>query len=203
MVRRAKPADLTDACFMAGGVKGDMTCNGTWQHYAAPRIAAGGPLSQDVMKCQLKPLARTDYGVTEFSEAQWAQLQATFATGVCDYSKPGVSQQKPKARWLSFEAGPGGQPLGDPPASQGPRELLAELSALLDSFDLHKRVQWKLEVVLDYVGWRLARGDLDQACKGLEHFASQARRESHRGLTPTQSRELVAGAAKVEVLIGC
>ena len=53
-VRRAKPADLSDTCFMAGGVKGDLTCNGTWQYYAAPRIAAGGPLSQDVMKCRLK-----------------------------------------------------------------------------------------------------------------------------------------------------
>ena len=45
-VRRAKPADLRDGCFMAGGVIGDLTCNGTWQHYAAPRKAAGGPLSR-------------------------------------------------------------------------------------------------------------------------------------------------------------
>ena len=116
-VRRAKPADLFDTCFMAGGVKGDLTCNGTWQYYAAPRIAAGGPLSQDVMKCRLKRLSRSDYGAIAFTDAQWAQLRAAFPTGVCDYSKRGVSQQRPKARWLTFEAGPGGQPLGRAPVS--------------------------------------------------------------------------------------
>jgi hypothetical protein len=116
-VRRAKPADLSDTCFMAGGVKGDLTCNGTWQYYAAPRIAAGGPLSQDVMKCRLKRLSRSDYGAIAFTDAQWAQLQAAFPTGVCDYSKRGVSQHRPKARWLTFEAGPGGQPLGHAPVS--------------------------------------------------------------------------------------
>ena len=52
-----------DACFMAGGVEGDLTCNGTWRHYGSPRIAAGGPLSSDVVKCRLKPLARADYAV--------------------------------------------------------------------------------------------------------------------------------------------
>ena len=82
---------------MAGGVIGDLTCNGTWQHYGDARQVAGGPLSSDVMKCQLKPLVRSDYGVT-FTDAQWASLQATFPTGVCDYSKPGVAQQGPKAR---------------------------------------------------------------------------------------------------------
>jgi uncharacterized tannase-like protein DUF6351 len=116
-VRRAKPAELSDTCFMAGGVKGDLTCNGTWQYYAAPRIAAGGPLSQDVMKCRLKRLSRSDYGAIAFTDAQWAQLKAAFPTGVCDYSKRGVSQRRPKARWLTFETGPGGRPLGRAPVS--------------------------------------------------------------------------------------
>ena len=118
-VRRAKPADLSDTCFMAGGVKGDLTCNGTWQYYAAPRIAAGGPLSQDVMKCRLKRLSRSDYGAIALTDEQWAQLQAAFPTGVCDYSKRGVSRRRPKAGWLTFEAGPGGQPLGRAPVSSG------------------------------------------------------------------------------------
>jgi hypothetical protein len=117
-VRRARPADLRDGCFMPGGVIGDLTCNGTWQHYGNPRQAAGGPLSSDVMKCQLKPLVRSDYNVT-FTDAQWALLQATFPTGVCDYSKPGVSQQGPKARWLTYENGPGGEELGPAPTSVG------------------------------------------------------------------------------------
>ena len=72
-VRRARPESLGDACFMAGGVRADLTCNGTWRHYGTPRIAAGAPLSLDVVKCRLKPLARADYAVT-FTDAQWAQL---------------------------------------------------------------------------------------------------------------------------------
>ena len=115
-VQRAKPASLHDACFMPAGVEGDLTCNGTWTYYRVPRQAAGAPFALDVIKCQLKPLARGDYSVT-FTDAQWAQLQAAFPTGVCDFSRPGVSQQPPKARWLTFADGPGGRPLGDAPSA--------------------------------------------------------------------------------------
>ena len=111
----AKPAELRDACFMAGGVQADLTCNGTWTYYRAPRHVAGSPFTLDVVKCRLKPLARADYAVT-FTDAQWAQLEAAFPTGVCDYAQPGVSQQPPKARWLTFADGPGGRPLGPAPA---------------------------------------------------------------------------------------
>ena len=52
-----------------------------------------------------------------FTDAQWAQLEAAFPTGVCDYAQPGVSQQPPKARWLTFADGPGGRPLGPAPAA--------------------------------------------------------------------------------------
>jgi hypothetical protein len=120
-VRRAKPTGLQDGCYVsaaAGGfLPGDFTCGGVWQYYGAPRQVAGGPLASDVMKCQLKPLVRSDYAVT-FTDEQWAALQATFPTGVCDYSKPGVSQQGPKATWLTFANGPGGEPLGAAPTSQ-------------------------------------------------------------------------------------
>ena len=112
-----KPATLRDACFMPGAVEGDLTCNGTWTYYRAPRHVAGSPLSLDVVKCRLKPLARADYDLIAFSDAQWAQLQATFPDGVCDYSRPGVSQQPPKARWQTFADGPGGRALGPAPAA--------------------------------------------------------------------------------------
>ena len=45
-------------------------------------------------------------GVT-FTDAQWAALQATFPTGVCDFSKPGVGFQ-PNVPWLTYAGGPGG-----------------------------------------------------------------------------------------------
>jgi hypothetical protein len=80
-------------------------------------MTAGGPATNDVMKCQLKPLNRLDYSVS-FTDAQWAQLQSTFASGVCDYSKRGVAQRKPKSAWLTFADGPGGRSLGKPPVSR-------------------------------------------------------------------------------------
>ena len=106
-----KPAE---GCFMAEGVRGDLSCNGTWTSYGNPRLAAGVPYTLDIVKCQLKPLARADYAVS-FSDEQWATLQTTFPNGVCDFSRPGVNQGPPKARWLTFADGPGGRALGNAP----------------------------------------------------------------------------------------
>jgi hypothetical protein len=44
------------------------------------------------------------------------RLNAVFPGGVCDWSKPGVSQQEPMSP-LSFAAGPGGVPR--PPTIRG------------------------------------------------------------------------------------
>ena len=105
-----------EGCFMAGGVRGDLSCNGTWTAYGNPRLAAGAPYTLDVVKCALKPLARSDYAVA-FTDEQWATLQATFPSGVCDFSRPGIEQRPPKARWLTFADGPGGRALGAAPAA--------------------------------------------------------------------------------------
>ena len=77
---------------------------------------AGDTATVATMKCQLKPLRRSDYAVT-FSDGEWTALQATFPEGVCDFSKPGVGFQ-PSVPWLTYAQGPGGRPLGTPPASQ-------------------------------------------------------------------------------------
>ena len=45
-----------------------------------------------------------------------ATLQGAFPDGVCDFSKPGVGFQ-PNVPWLDYTNGPGGQPLGSPPAT--------------------------------------------------------------------------------------
>jgi hypothetical protein len=95
-------------------VRGDLSCNGTWTPYGNPRLAAGAPYTLDVVKCALEPLSRADY-VVAFTDAQWATLQATFPSGVCDFSRPGVEQRPPKARWLTFAEGPGGRALGAAP----------------------------------------------------------------------------------------
>lgn len=115
-IARNKPAEAVDACWVAGRKVTDMNlCRPAFPYFGAPRIAAGGPPSHDIVKCQVKPLDRGDYTVS-FSDAQWGRLGAAFPTGVCDWSKPGVDQQ-PSIPWMTFADGPGGEPAGDPPVS--------------------------------------------------------------------------------------
>jgi hypothetical protein len=90
-------------------------------HQGSPRMAAGGPLSEDVFKCALKPLdfAGADYAGIAFTPDQQARLQAVFPTGVCDFTKPGIGQDAQPAGWVTFANGPGGEPLGPAPVSHG------------------------------------------------------------------------------------
>jgi hypothetical protein len=76
-------------------------------------------MSHDLMKCQLKPLNPLDYlsMLVPFTSDQWTRLQAAFPNGVCDWSKPSVDQV-PTVPWTTFQAGPGGQPLGPAPLSK-------------------------------------------------------------------------------------
>jgi Tannase-like family of unknown function (DUF6351) len=117
---RDKPSDAVDSCFIAERQITDMNiCRAAFPYFGAPRIAAGGPPSHDVLKCQLKPLARSDYASmpTPFTDDQWARLKAALPSGVCDWSKPGVDQV-PSAPWTTFQAGPGGQALPPAPVSK-------------------------------------------------------------------------------------
>jgi Tannase-like family of unknown function (DUF6351) len=96
------------------------TCDQTVSAYGTPRIGADEPMSDDVMKCQLKPLRREDYPVT-FTDPQWQALQHAFPGGVCDYSKPGVSQHG-AVPWLTYQTRRGrviygGKRMGRPPRS--------------------------------------------------------------------------------------
>src|SRR5204862_5797907 len=84
--------------------------------YTSPRQAAGGPQSENILKCQLKPLVASDYTGVTFTTGQLTRLNAVFSTGVCDWTKAGVGQQDPLSP-LTFSAGPGGVPLGPPPTS--------------------------------------------------------------------------------------
>ena len=63
--------------------------------------AAGGGLTGDTLKCQLKPLDFGSYPVS-FTPAQQTRLSATFPTGVCDWSKPGVDERPPLGTWLDY-----------------------------------------------------------------------------------------------------
>ncbi|QHS09531.1 DUF6351 family protein [Sinimarinibacterium sp. NLF-5-8] len=93
--------------------------------YRTPRMVAGDAITTDTNKCQLKPLDRADpdYGNARFSDEQWQRLQATFPTGVCDFTLPGVSQQ-PTVAWQTYQDASGnviygGQALPAAPANSG------------------------------------------------------------------------------------
>ena len=108
-VGRAKPADLVDACFTVDGVKiaepqvyrGDTRCNNMYRPSSTPRMEAGGPLSNDILKCQVKPLSPAAYSVT-FTAEEWGQLKGIFPSGVCDWTKPGMGQV-PSQTWSRFK----------------------------------------------------------------------------------------------------
>ena len=104
-----RPADVTDRCFNVDGLQAVPGPNGPacempelQTNLGTPRTVAGGDQANDHNECQLKPLVRTDYGSVTFTDAEWAQLQAVFPTGVCDYSKPGIGATVANRTWLHY-----------------------------------------------------------------------------------------------------
>ncbi len=108
-VKKAKPAAAVDACWTAEGAKieepatfdGPGTCNALYPSHTTPRLVAGANLTDDVLKCQLKPIEPKDYQVT-FSAGELQQLRAIFSGGVCDYSKPSVNQRPMASTYLKL-----------------------------------------------------------------------------------------------------
>lgn len=106
----ARPAEGIDSCTQADGkVRFDVHANDEDQPCATefptagdPRMAAGGPLATDVLKCQLRPLDDTEYGA-ELSDDQYLRLLAVFPDGVCDWAAGGVGQTIPSMSDRSFE----------------------------------------------------------------------------------------------------
>jgi hypothetical protein len=108
----AKPADLVDNCWDTRGAErvnvreplsadGTGVCADVYRVYRTPRGVAGAPLTNDIVTCRLKPLARADYSVT-FTDAEWAELEAIFPEGVCDWTLPDAHAEGYQGTWLSF-----------------------------------------------------------------------------------------------------
>jgi len=105
-----RPKDVSDGCYLPGAqlIHAPLTdpatgaCAARFPVAGNTRLGAGQPLSQMAMKCQLAPLNFGSYGNVTFTADQQTQLKAAFPNGVCDYSKPGVGQQKPLGVWLSY-----------------------------------------------------------------------------------------------------
>ncbi len=123
-LKASKPASLSDFCLLSTDaaqstkVTDTAVCNA--DTYLAPRTSprqvAGSPRTEDILKCQLKPVDTADYG-GKLDAAQLARLRTVFSGGVCDWGKPGVGQQAAVSP-LNFKAGPGGVPFAAAPVSR-------------------------------------------------------------------------------------
>jgi Tannase-like family of unknown function (DUF6351) len=104
-----RPASLSDGCYLSATdlVHQNLTyptggqCGALYPVAANPRLVAGEGLSMTALACNLTPIRFRDYPVT-FTAAEEQQLRQTFATGVCNYSKPGIGYRQPLAPWLSY-----------------------------------------------------------------------------------------------------
>ena len=80
-----------------------------WSAGWPERQVAGGPLSEDVLKCALKALDPASYRGL-LSASQLARLAAVFPSGVCDWTRPGVGQQEAISPVIITSAGLSARP---------------------------------------------------------------------------------------------
>ena len=109
-IQAAKPSDLVDACFTNQGTvkiaqlqvyQTATTCNQLYPAFSIPRLVAGEPLENNIIKCQLRSVDPAEYKV-RFTAAEVSQLKAIFPQGVCDYTVPGVGQRPTDGTWQFF-----------------------------------------------------------------------------------------------------
>jgi hypothetical protein len=107
-----RPQGLTDRCTLADGSHHREThwppddrsspCVGGLPPAGDPRIAAGTPITNDVIKCALRPLDFDEYRI-QFTADQRERIRRVFPDGVCDWSRPGIGQEPPMGTWLTFD----------------------------------------------------------------------------------------------------
>ncbi|MBV9411729.1 MAG: hypothetical protein JO148_09035, partial [Acidimicrobiia bacterium] len=128
-----RPSDVHDQCSDVSGLE-QVAVPGVGPvcelplvqtKFSTPRMAAGEGIATDIEKCQLKPLRQADFYPVTFTAEEWAGLEKTFPTGVCDYSKPGIDQRG-TVPWRTYQSNAqgshviyGGAPLGAAPANTG------------------------------------------------------------------------------------
>ncbi|MGW6199068.1 DUF6351 family protein [Kribbella sp. NPDC055110] len=103
----ARPSGLVEGCrapvgFVAQPLDRDPAsrCEKLFPSASFPREVAGASIAADVIKCKLREPVRSEY--PGFTNTQWNKLLTIFPDGVCDWSKPGVSQQPLAGTWLNL-----------------------------------------------------------------------------------------------------
>ncbi|CAB4719609.1 MAG: hypothetical protein F2667_09885 [Actinobacteria bacterium] len=135
-----KPADITDRCLTRAEL--NTLCSTSelqvlQTRLSTPRQEAGGPATNDILSCRLRPLdpADFDFMLVPFTAAEWATLEGVFPDGVCDWTRRGFGQG-PVTTWLRYDAargGPayGGRPLPAPPARSGAGLMASSWASML------------------------------------------------------------------------
>jgi Tannase-like family of unknown function (DUF6351) len=132
-VEKDRPVEVHDQCSNIEGVE-QVNVPGVGPvcqlpaaetRFSTPRVISGESIATDKQKCQLKPLQQSDYYPIQFTAEQWSQLQQAFPSGVCDFSRAGVSQ-KGTVPWQTYQDDSrggsviyGGRALGSAPAHSG------------------------------------------------------------------------------------
>ena len=83
----------------------DNGCTDAFPISRSPRVVAGAPLRNDVVKCRLQTVeAAIDAGVYEIvlDDGQRERLETIFPDGVCDYSQPSVGRVPFAGTWLRY-----------------------------------------------------------------------------------------------------
>ena len=115
-VAAARPAQATDSCVVTtagyspmplaapglASAGGDGVCEQVFRVGGSPRIAAGGPTTEDIVKCRLTTPERADYPGVSFTAEEWGQLLEIFPDGVCDWTVRGVGEVTRSTTWLDF-----------------------------------------------------------------------------------------------------
>jgi hypothetical protein len=125
VVAATKPKDAFDFCYLTSDtmlttkVTDVEKCDADprLKMHASPRQVAGGPVAENILKCQLRPINRADYNPAVLTDEQFARLSKVFPDGVCDFTRPGVGQQDAVSP-LDFSAGPGGVPFAAEPLNK-------------------------------------------------------------------------------------
>jgi hypothetical protein len=114
-----RPADVVDGCETKTEeiITDASRCWHLYPMHSKPRLTAGGPATEDVIKCQLRPAGRADYPA-QMTMAQFSRLLDIFPDGVCDWTLAGQDQVRPTGTWQSYQSGPDGVPLGPPPVAK-------------------------------------------------------------------------------------
>jgi hypothetical protein len=108
-VRRHRPKDLVDACWIDGEKVTELQqfeggrCNEAFPTYRFPRLVAGGPLANNIVSCTRRPIADSD--VVRMIPAQSSRYRQVFSGGVCNWSVTGEAQVRAKTSWWRVPGG--------------------------------------------------------------------------------------------------